>query len=189
MKLCENFNRISEYENLYCSIKATHQHRISKALKFSYAFEFRFHQIDTNQLLHSMYILREIPRLTKMSPHILMSDEYYKNEIFDSEDSNLTIDMAAIECPNIPDDTDNVDLNFIESTEDAIENVTTVNKNVQKKLVAFRETFIDRNILNSLPEEFLNRNAVCDDFLSILITSMSCNLNFVVSFLFYLTEE
>lgn len=157
IKLCEEFDLISSFDSLYTSIKMTHKSTTSKALKFSYAYEYRFHQIDSQNMLHSMYILREIPRITKMNAHILMSDEYYKNDMFDSENSEMVISLGVNEYANLPDDED-VDINYVENNDETI--VHTQLGNVQKKVVAYRETIMDRRILSSLPEDFLDRNMV-----------------------------
>lgn len=172
-KLCERFDLIMPFESLYASIKTTHKSTVSKALRFSYAHEYRFHCIDPNHMLHSMYILREIPRVTKMSRHILMSDEYYHSEMFDPEDPKLVVDMDD---PNYTDHSieENVDVevNFVENCEDTVIKAAQVNGNVQKKIVAYRETIIDRRILNSLPEDFLNKNMVSCATFSLLLFSL-----------------
>lgn len=130
-----------------------HAIKLSRALKFSYAYKYRFEQINANKLLHSMYILREIPRITKMH-----SDEYYQHEIYDPVDPDLVLHV---------DDDDNltsqesveVELGFIDNAEDTIINGYS-GGNVQRKLVTYRETFIDRQILNSLSDEFRRRDTV-----------------------------
>lgn len=151
-KLFERFDSENEYKTIYDCIKRAHSTKLSRALKYAYAYEYRFTQIDTNNLLHSMYILREIPRITKMS-----SDEYYKDEIFDVENPAMMIQINENEIPEIPIDSVEVDLCFMENAE---ETVNPMNANVQRKVVTYRETFIDRKILSSLPEEFSPKNAV-----------------------------
>lgn len=155
LRLCEKFHLINDYKLLYDSTKAAHESKVSRALRFCYAYKYRFEQIDTNEMLHSMYILREIPRVTNM-----LSDEYYKHEIFDQEAPNMVIQMDDEEDLTSPESMD-VELGFIENAEDmAVNDVTTAGGNVQRKLVTYRETFVDRQILNSLSDEFKRRDTV-----------------------------
>lgn len=163
VKLCEKFDLIAPFESLYNSIRTTHKGTVSKALRFSYAHEYRFHHINTDHLLHSMYILREIPRVTKMSLHILMSDEYYGNEMMDEENMDLAILINDDEITDLSvEENVDVEVNYVENCEDTVMHTQT--GNVQKKIVAYRETVIDRRILNSLPEDFLHKNVVSFPF-------------------------
>lgn len=162
LKLCEKFHLIHEFEKLYQSTKMAHELKISRALKFSYAYKYRYEQIDAMKLLHTMYTLREIPRITKMH-----SDEFYAHDIFDTVDESMTIQMDEDEFVGQHEGIE-VELGFIDNAEDTILNAvggsggggSAGNGNVQRKLVTYRETFIDREILNSLSDEFRRRNAV-----------------------------
>lgn len=154
MKLCEKFDLLKEFEILYNSTKSAHEIKASRALKFAYAYKYRFDQINANQMLHTGYTLREIPRITRMH-----SDEYYKHEIYDEEDSKFLIDMSDEDSLPSQDSVD-VELGFIDNYEDTIINVTNGGGNVQRKLVTYRETFIDKQILNSLSNEFKSRDMV-----------------------------
>lgn len=154
IKLCEKFDLIGEFKILYDSTKIAHEVKASRALKFSYAYKYRFEQIDANQILHTMYTLREIPRITKM-----FSDEYFKHEIYDPEESNMAIQIDEDESLTAQESVD-VELAFIENGEDSIVNHPAGGGNVQRKLVTYRETFIDRQILNSLSDEFMRRDMV-----------------------------
>lgn len=156
LKLCEKFDLIDEYRLAYVSTKRAHEIKVSRALKFVYAYRYRFEQIDTKRMLHTMYTLREIPRITKMH-----SDEYYKHDIYDPEDSNLAIQMDESDILNSPENME-VELGFIENADDTIVNTcnTAGGGNVQRKFVTYRETFIDRQILNSLSDEFSRRESV-----------------------------
>lgn len=159
LKLCEKFDLISEFEKLYQSTKMAHELKISRALKFSYAYKYRYEQIDATKLLHTMYTMREIPRITKM-----FSDEFYAHAIFDAVDESMTIQMDEDEFVGQNEGIE-VELGFIDNAEDTILNavggsVAGGNGNVQRKLVTYRETFIDRELLNSLSEEFRRRNTV-----------------------------
>lgn len=159
VKLCEKFCLIHEFEKLYHSTKMAHELKISRALKFSYAYKYRYEQIDATKLLHTMYTLREIPRITKMH-----SDEYYEHEIFDDADESLTIQMDEDELASQHEGIE-VELGFIDNAEDTIMNAigggaNSGNGNVQRKLVTYRETFIDRELLNSLSDEFRRYNTV-----------------------------
>lgn len=158
VKLCEKFELITPYQSLYTSIKMTHKQTASKALRVSYAFEYRFNEIDTKYLLHSMYVCREIPRITKMNVHVLLSDEYYKSEMFDPEEPELAFKMDDKDIVTVPEDNVDVEVNYVENSEETF--MQPCNNNVQKKIVAYRETVIDRRIISSLPEDFLNRNMV-----------------------------
>lgn len=155
LKLCEKFCLIHEFERLYQSTKMAHELKISRALKFSYAYKYRYEQIDATRLLHTMYTQREIPRITKMH-----SDEYFEHEIFDEADESMTIQMDDDELVSQHDGIE-VELGFIDNAEDTIMNtIGGGNGNVQRKLVTYRETFIDRELLNSLSDEFRRRNTV-----------------------------
>ncbi|XP_031623463.1 uncharacterized protein LOC116340876 [Contarinia nasturtii] len=166
IKLCEKFDLINEFKILYDSTKIAHEVKVSRALKFSYAYKYRFEQIDANQMLHTMYTLREIPRITKM-----FSDEYYKHEIFDSEESNMAINMDEDESLTAQESVD-VEMAFIENGDDTIIHHGH-GGNVQRKLVTYRETFIDRQILNSLSDEFMRRDMKSDSNLIILASLLT----------------
>lgn len=153
IKLCEKFNLITEFKILYDSTKIAHEVKISRALKFSYAYRYRFEQIDAMQMLHTMYTLREIPRITKM-----LTDEYYKHEIFDSNDAKLIIQLDEDDSLTSQESVD-VELAFIDNVEDTIVHPSHTG-NVQRKLVTYRETFVDRQVLNSLSDEFSRRDTV-----------------------------
>lgn len=153
IKLCDKFNLANEFKILYDSTKAAHEIRVSRALKVAYAYKYRFDQIDPKQMLHAMYVLREIPRITKMR-----SDEYYKHEIYDADNASLTIHMDEDDCFTSQESID-MELGFIDNAEGIICN-TCPNGNPQRKLVTYRETFIDREILNGLSDEFIRRDMV-----------------------------
>lgn len=153
IKLCEKFGLIEEFKILFDSTKNAHEIKVSRALKFSYAHKYRFEQIDATQMLHSMYILREIPRITKM-----LSDEHFKHKIYDAENPNLTIHIDDVDDMTSQESVD-VELAFIDNVDDTIVN-SCQGGNVQRKLVTYRETFIDRQISNSLSDEFMRRNTV-----------------------------
>lgn len=153
IKLCEKFDLVDEFKILYDSTKIAHEVKASRALKFSYAYRYRFEQIDATQMLHSMYTLREIPRITKM-----FSDEYFKHEIFDPDNANMIIQIDEDESLSAQDGVD-VELAFIDNVDDTIVHPSDTG-NVQRKLVTYRETFIDRQILNSLSDEFTRRDTV-----------------------------
>lgn len=153
IKLCEKFALIDEFKVLYDSIAMAHSTKVSRALKFSYAYKYRFDQIKTNCFLHSTYIMREIPRITKMR-----SDEYYMHENYEPVETSMDIQMDEEECLNVQDGIE-VELGFIDNAEDMM--ISTFNGgNVQRKLVTYRETFIDRQVLNSLSDEFTRRQKV-----------------------------
>lgn len=151
-KLCERFDANNEYKTVYDCIKRAHSLKFSRALKYAYAHEYRFTQIDLKNPLHSMYIQREIPRITKMT-----SDEYYKDEIFDPFNEQMIIRISDADAMEMPMDSVEIDLCFMENADEPMH---SVNGNVQRKVVTYRETFIDRQILNSLPEEFSPKHAV-----------------------------
>lgn len=178
-KLCERFDANNEYKTIYDCIKRAHSLKFSRALKYAYAYEYRFTQIDLKNPLHSMYILREIPRITKMT-----SDEYYQDSLFDSFNEQMVITISDADAMEMPLDSVEIDLCFMENADEPMH---SVNGNVQRKVfkeeyniylfvvscvselikiiiklkvVTYRETFIDRKILNSLPDEFAPKHAV-----------------------------
>lgn len=153
MKLCEKFDLIGEYDILYDSIKVAHEIKTSRALKFSYAYKYRYEQIDATEMLHSMYILREIPRITNMR-----SDEYYVHEIYDEFDPSKIIELDVEDSIQSQEGVE-VELGFIDNAEDTMMNPCH-SGNVQRKLVTYRETFIDREIWSSLSEEFKYKDLV-----------------------------
>lgn len=164
-KLCERFDVNNEYKTIYDCIKRAHSLKFSRALKYAYAYEYRFTQIDLKNLLHSMYIQREIPRITMMT-----SDEYYKDEIFDPFNDQMIIHISDADAMEMPLDSVEIDLCFMENADEPMH---SVNGNVQRKVVTYRETFIDRKILNSLPEEFSPKNAVSHtDYRRIIIINV-----------------
>lgn len=152
-RLCEKFNLIGDYQVLYDSIKLAHEVKTSRALKFSYVYKYRFEQIDANHLLHSMYILREIPRITRMH-----TDECYLYDMFDMVEPSLELHMDEHEM-NSSQEGIEVDLGYIDCADSTMMN-TCNGGNVQRKLVTYRETFIDRQLWNSLSDEFKRRNTV-----------------------------
>lgn len=153
ISLCEKFGLSADFKILYDSTKIAHEVKVSRALKFSYAYRYRFEQVDASQMLHTMYTLREIPRITKM-----FSDEYYKYEIYDPDDAKMIIQIDEDESIAAQESVD-VEMAFIDNVEDTIVQPHGMG-NVQRKLVTYRETFIDRQILNSLSDEFARRDTV-----------------------------
>lgn len=153
INLCEKFNLTADFKILYDSTKIAHEVKVSRALKFSYAYKYRFDQVDPTRMLDTMYTLREIPRITKM-----FSDEYYKHEIYDADDPKLIIQVDEDDNIAAQESVD-VELAFIDNVEDTIVHPCH-GGNVQRKLVTYRETFVDRQILNSLSEEFARRDTV-----------------------------
>lgn len=155
IKLCEKFDLISDFEILYDSAKAAHEFKFSRALKLAHAYKYRFDQIQPKQMLNTIYTLREIPRITKM-----LSDEYYKHEIYDADDASLAIQMDEDESLTSQESVD-VEMGFIENNEETfIASSCNGGGNVQRKLVTYRETLIDRQVLNSLSDEFTRRDTV-----------------------------
>lgn len=146
LKLCEHFEVTTSYQSICDGIKASvSTNPCVKLLKWSYTSDVRLMHINCQHLLHSVYILREIPRLTNMC-----SDEYYANEIYDKTDNGLTIsqNVKTVE----PTDTKYNEISFSQNFEDS--STSNGSGNVQKKMVSFRETFIDRQLLNTLPKCF-----------------------------------
>lgn len=153
IKLCEKFDLIDEFKILFDSTKIAHEVKVSRALKFSYAYRYRFDQIDTLRMLHTMYTLREIPRITKM-----FSDEYYKHEIYDPDEPKMILQISEDDSLTSQESVD-VELAFIDNVDDTIIHPCH-GGNVQRKLVTYRETFVDRQTLNSLSDEFSRRDKV-----------------------------
>lgn len=152
IRICDKFDLINEFKILYESAKIAHELKFSRALRLAHAYKYRYEQIDAKQLLHTMYTLREIPRISRMQ-----SDEYYKHEIYDANDESMVIQMDEDENLTSQESVD-VELGFIDNSEETF--VNTCGGNVQRKLVTYRETLIDRQMLNSLSDEFTRRDMV-----------------------------
>lgn len=155
VKLCDKFNLMKSYQLIYDSIRSSLiVNSVPKFAKLSYLSDLRTEHIDCQNLLHSLYVFREIPRLTDMT-----TDEFYKN-------CRLSYITRENEIPSIPLnmnpstellDIRDSDITFIEKLDEAaLECGGPHAQNVQKKMIPFRETFIDRHLINSLPEDFQN---------------------------------
>lgn len=139
MKAIEKCNLIDQYSLIYENIRREHDPQKADANKRSLAEDFRFNQINGDNLLNSTYFLQEIPRLTEM-----FVDEVYF-EVLDDFDEKLIIEaplnsnqaLFVERDPGIPAET-NGDSSGI----------------AQKKIVPFKQTFVDRELMNSLPAEF-----------------------------------
>lgn len=125
IKLYERFDTNNEYKTIYDCMKRSHSLTTSRALKYAYAYEYRFTQIDLNNPLHSMYIQREIPRITMMS-----SDEYYKDEIFDPFNEQMVIHISVADAIEVPVDSVEIDICFMENADESM--IHSVNGNVQR---------------------------------------------------------
>lgn len=153
VKLCDKFHLVKSYQLIYDSIRSSLiVNLVPKFAKLSYLSDLRTEYIDCQQLLHPVYVLREIARLTDMA-----TDEYFKN-------CTLFGDTDEIEIPGIPLnvspstellDIRDSDITFIEKLEEISNECGGSHaQNVQKKMIPFRETFIERQMLNSLPDDF-----------------------------------
>lgn len=158
IKFCEEFNLISTYEAVYKHLKEIlmSDGYAEKFKKSVFSFEMRFKNIDFNQLLNPAYILKEIPRLTEMN-----SEEYYKNLDFpdyeSKDDSNDLIQVCEVERES----------KFCEY----VQPLTTFStKNAQRKITPIREFFIDRRMLNDLPEELRFDNKVTGGDIIVITT-------------------
>lgn len=155
IKLCDKFHLAKLYQSIYDSIRSSLTvNAVPKFAKLTYLSDIRTEYIDCQQLLHPIYVLREIPRLTDM-----ITDEFYKMcPLFDDVDTNgipVGIPLHANPSTEILDIRDS-DITFIEKLEDALIECGTQTQNVQKKMIPFRESFIDRQLMNNLPEDFRN---------------------------------
>lgn len=148
IKFCEEFDLISSYEAVYKHLKEilTADGYAEKFRKSVFSFEMRFKNIDFNQLLNPAYILKEMPRLTNMC-----SDEHYKHldfpNIGSSDDSFEFIQISEVER----------EMKFCEYVQPT---TTLCSKNAQRKITPIREVFIERRLLNDLPEELQFENKV-----------------------------
>lgn len=125
---------------------------VPKFARMSYLLDLRTEYIDCENLLHFVYVFHEIPRLTDMT-----TDEYYRS-------STLCDDMGEKEISRIPLnvnpstellDIRDSDITFIEKLDEAALECGGIHaQNVQKKMIPYRETFIDRQLMNSLPTDF-----------------------------------
>lgn len=85
LTLLEKFNLIDAYKSFYDCIQLVRATKISQVLYSS--FKYRFEKINVNEMLNSQNTLREIPRITGV-----VSDEYYKYDIYDEENPNMVND-------------------------------------------------------------------------------------------------
>lgn len=127
----------------------------SKGLwRWSYSNDFRFNSIDCSELLHPNYILCEIPRVTQMT-----SDETYYG-VFDPTRANLCIKLEA--CDYLKERCEYLKENEISLTvSNDSSGYGSADGNVQRKIVPFRESFIDAQLLKTLPTEFRLKEKVC----------------------------
>lgn len=133
---------------------------VPKFARITYLTDVRTEYIDCQNLLHPVYVFREIPRLTDMT-----TDEFYRNcSLFDGmvETEVANIPLNASPSTELLDIRDS-DITFIEKLEDAAIECGAHAQNVQKKMIPFRETFIDRHLMNSLPTDFQNELKVWRD--------------------------
>lgn len=124
----------------------------SKGLwKWSYSNDFRFNSIDCNNLLHPNYILCEIPRVTQMT-----TDEIYHG-VFDKAHENLSIqtEVNTERCEFLKEN----EISLTVSNDSS--GYGSIDGNVQRKIVPFRESFIDAQLLKTLPTEFRLNEKVC----------------------------
>lgn len=153
VKLCDKFHLAKSYQLICDSIRSSLiVNLVPKFAKLSYLSDLRTEYIDCQHLLHPVYVLREIARLTDMT-----TDEYFKN-------CALFGDADEIEVPNIPLnvgpsaellDIRDSDITFIEKLDEVSNECGGSHaQNVQKKMIPFRENFIERHLLNSLPDDF-----------------------------------
>lgn len=155
VKLCDKFRLMGRYQLVYDSIRSSLViNSVPKFAKLSYLSDLRTEYIDCHNLLHFMYVFREIPRLTDMS-----TDEYFKHAEFFSdlgEKEIASVPLSVNPSMELLDIRDS-DITFIEKLDEAaLDYGGTRPNNVQKKMIPFRETFIDRQLLNSLPVDFQN---------------------------------
>lgn len=164
IKFCEEFNFISSYEAVYKHLKEIllSDGYAEKFKKSVFSFEMRFKNIDFNALLSPAYILKEVPRLTEMN-----TEEYYKHfecqKLEFKDESTDFIQVCDIEREN----------RFCEYVQPSL-----CSKNVQRKITPIREVFIDRRLLNDLPEElrFENKFTGGDIFVITTFVKKAANL-------------
>lgn len=157
VKLCDKFRLVGSYQLIYDGIRSSLAvNAVPKFAKMSFLSDLRTEYIDCQNLLHPVYVFREIPRLTNMN-----TDEFYKyNALCDDLNENQisNIPLNATPSSDLLDIRDS-DITFIEKLEEPVE-CGTHTQNVQKKMIPFRETFIERKLLESLPPDFQSRKKV-----------------------------
>lgn len=153
LKLIEKFNVIDCYKLIYDNITKEHETQPQameniRTKKWCPMNDFRLNHIDCSQLLNSVYVLREIPRLTQMQ-----NDEIYYGMLRDY-DEHLIIDIQPI---NARDHNARLDMETeigVCSGKDGISGGGSDGiKNTQKKIVPLKQTFVDGELLNGLPFE------------------------------------
>lgn len=163
LKLIEKFNLIDDYQLIYENIKYEHETtQNGRTKKWCPMQDFRLNHIDCGQLLNSVYVLREIPRLTQMS-----NDEiYYECEMLSDYNEKLIIDVQPINAREHNERLDmETDIGAGAGATGPPENCAGGDgiKNTQKKIVPLKQTFVDGELLNSLPIDMQLSLEVCMD--------------------------
>lgn len=148
-KLIEKFELHNDFELIWNSIHNAFEQANAKAVSAKYLNDFRFNQINCNQLLHCVYYLVEIPRLTGMA----------HDELYYSRPESL------IALGNFPEDSDKMFVTgeftgTLRNLDIAEEEVITDVANVQKKMLPFKQMFADIEMLEALPVELQTRKMV-----------------------------
>lgn len=143
-----DFNK-EQYTNIYKNLSefliSLDSFASSKGVwKWSYAYDFRFNVIDCDNLLHPNYILCEIPRVTQM-----VGDGNYC-AAFDWKHGQLSIEvnLTADRCEFLREN----EISLAVSNDSS--GYGSQDGNVQRKVIPFRERFVDKQLLKGLPEEF-----------------------------------
>lgn len=157
VKLCEKFNLCESYKLICDSLRsAMLVNSVPKSAKILHLSDLRSEYIDCQNFLHPFYVFHEIPRLTEMN-----TDEYYKNcVLFDHGDEKEITKIPLSTFSTELLDVRNSDITFIEKMDDISFEFGSHTQNVQKKMIPYREHFIDRELLNSLPADFHHESKV-----------------------------
>lgn len=81
----------------------------------------------------------------------------YKHDIYDANEDSMVIQMDENDS-SISEESVDVELGSIDNNEDTF--INTCSDNVQRKPVTYRETWIDRQMCNSLSDKFIRWNTV-----------------------------
>lgn len=144
VRLIEKCNLIEANQFIYNCIKneleSSEQIQYNRMKKWYPLQDARLNYINCQQLLNSVYYLCEIPRITNMC-----ADETYAIGLDDYDAKLLMKNEIPVNC-----------FEWGERHEREIllaQSQQIVVRNVQKKVVPLKQTFVDAELLNSLPIE------------------------------------
>lgn len=149
IRLIEQCDLVQVYQLIYDNIRYEHQtnEQMSRLKKWCPLDDVRLNHIDCNHLLSSVYILREIPRLTQMC-----ADEVYYEPLADYDES-LLINSDEVITQRELSDREAVTMVNGGGQETPLANgdFNGPARNTQKKVQPLKQTNIPTELLQSLP--------------------------------------